>query len=350
MERATRETIGIKALSRSEIADLVQELGQPSFRAKQLIQWLYQKGASSYDQMTNLSLALRAELAEKCPLLYPTIIKKQISSDGTRKYLLRLADGATVEAVGMPSKNRLSACVSTQAGCPLRCVFCATGRGGYTRSLGCGEIADQVSIISQDFGQRVTNVVLMGQGEPFLNYDATIEAMRLMNIADGMGIGARHITVSTAGILPQIRRFAAEPEQFTLAISLHSAVQETRDNIMPGVRKYPLDHLRESIISYADVTGRRPTYEFALMAGINDGRTELSALVDFTRRTLCHVNLIQLNNVPGSPVQPSTPERLQDFKIALERAGVETTIRESRGSDIDAACGQLKQKIDRAGR
>lgn len=347
MERATRETVGIKALSRDEISELMKELGQPSFRTKQLIQWLYQKGVSSYDQMTNLSLALRSELTQKCPLLFPTIIKKQISRDGTRKYLLRLADGATVEAVGMPSKTRLSACVSTQAGCPLRCAFCATGRGGYTRSLGAGEIADQVSIIAQDFGTRVTNVVLMGQGEPFLNYDATLEAMRIMNSADCMGIGARHITVSTAGILPQIRRFAAEPEQFTLAISLHSAVQETRDSIMPGVRKYPLERLRESIISYADATGRRPTYEFALMAGVNDGRTELEALVDFTRRTLCHVNLIQLNEVAGSPVKPSTPERLQDFKLALERAGVETTVRESRGADIDAACGQLKQKLNK---
>ena len=347
MERATRETVGIKALTRDEIAELMKELGQPAFRTKQLIQWLYQKGVSSYDQMTNLSLALRSELAQKCPLLYPTIIKKQVSRDGTRKYLLRLADGATVEAVGMPSKTRLSACVSTQAGCPLRCVFCATGRNGYTRSLGAGEIADQVSVIAQDFGTRVTNVVLMGQGEPFLNYDATLEAMRIMNSPDCMGIGARHITVSTAGILPQIRRFASEPEQFTLAISLHSAVQDTRDSIMPGVRKYPLDRLRESIISYGEVSGRRPTYEFALMAGINDGRTELEALVDFTRRTLCHVNLIQLNEVAGSPVKPSTPERLQDFKLALERAGVETTVRESRGADIDAACGQLKQKLNK---
>ncbi len=331
-------------MTRQEIASLVADLELPSYRTKQIIQWLYQKGASSYDEMTNLSLALRAQLAETVPLHFPEIVRKQVSQDGTRKYLLRLADGVTVEAVGMPSKTRLSACVSTQAGCPLRCKFCATGRNGYTRNLGCGEIADQVSVIAKDFGQRVTNVVLMGQGEPFLNYDASVEAMRIINSADGLGVGARHITVSTAGILPQIRRLAAEPEQFTLAISLHSAVQETRDEIMPGVRNYPLERLRDSIISYATVTGRRPTYEYALMAGINDTDAELKALVRFTKRTLCHVNLIQLNEVKGSPIKPSTPERLQAFKTTLEKVGVDTTVRDSRGQDIDAACGQLKQK------
>ena len=189
-------------MTRQEIASLVADLELPSYRTKQIIQWLYQKGASSYDEMTNLSLALRAQLAETVPLHFPEIVRKQVSQDGTRKYLLRLADGVTVEAVGMPSKTRLSACVSTQAGCPLRCKFCATGRNGYTRNLGCGEIADQVSVIAKDFGQRVTNVVLMGQGEPFLNYDASVEAMRIINSADGLGVGARHITVSTAGILP----------------------------------------------------------------------------------------------------------------------------------------------------
>lgn len=344
MQRATADIAGIKAYSREEIKQHFAEIGLPSFRSKQVIQWLYQKGAHSYDEMTNLPLSLRQQLSESIPLYFPEIVRKQVSQDGTRKYLLRLGDGTTVETVAMPTKTRLSACVSTQAGCTMRCQFCATGRNGYTRSLACGEIADQVNVIAQDFGQRVTNVVLMGQGEPFLNYDATLEAMRIMNSEDCLGIGARHITVSTCGILPQIRRFSHEPEQFTLAISLHSAVQETRDRIMPGVRSYTLDRLHDSVASYAEATGRRPTYEYALMAGVNDSQAELKALVAYTRHTLCHVNLIQLNEVKGCSYHPSTKERLEEFRAALEAAGVETTVRESRGADIDAACGQLKQR------
>ena len=321
MERATVESIGVKALSRDQITEILQkEMNTPAFRAKQVIQWLYGKGVSTYEEMTNLPKDLRQRLAQELPLLPVTVTKKQVSKDGTRKYLVRMGDGTLVETVGMPGKNKLCVCVSTQAGCPMRCTFCATGRNGYTRNLGPGEI------------------------EPFLNYDAVLEAMRILNSKDGFDIGARHITVSTAGILPQIRRFASEPEQFTLAISLHSAVQDTRDELMPGVRQYDLERLRDSVASYAEATGRRPTYEYAMMAGINDSDAQLKALVTFCRRTLCHVNLITLNEVAGSPFQPSDKERVALFAKTLSAAGVETTIRESRGSDIDAACGQLKQK------
>jgi 23S rRNA (adenine2503-C2)-methyltransferase len=345
MERVTAETIGIKALSRDEIKQMVtEELGQPAFRAKQIIQWIYGKGAKSYDEMTNLPLSLRTELAGKYPLNPARIVRRQVSQDGTRKYLVGFRDSVSVETVGIPSKNRLTVCVSTQAGCPLRCAFCATGKGGYVRNLGVGEIVDQVRVVADDFGQRVSSVVLMGQGEPFLNYDAVIEAIRILNSKDGFEIGARHITVSTSGILPQIRRFAAEPEQFTLAVSLHSAVQSTRDEIMPGVRKYPLERLRESIASYAEVTGRRPTYEYALMEGVNDSNAELKALVAFCRQTLCHVNFINLNPAPGCQYGPVSKERIGEFVRALNTIGIETTVRESRGSDIDAACGQLKQR------
>lgn len=345
MERATLELIGIKALSRDEIAEAVTEdLGQQAFRARQLVQWLYKKGASSYDEMTDLPAALRARLAESYPLRFPEVARKQVSTDGTRKYLLRLGDGNTVETVGIPSKDRLAVCVSTQVGCPLRCDFCATGRNGYVRNLGAGEIADQVSVAAKDFGQRVSSVVMMGQGEPFLNYDAVIEAARILNSKDGLEIGARHITISTSGVLPQIRRLAAEPEQFTLAVSLHSAVQETRDMLMPGVRKYPLDRLRDALASYAEATGRRPTYEYALIDGVNDTDAELRALVAFCRRTLCHVNLIGLNKVAGSRYLPSSAERIALFEQRLKEAGVETSVRNPRGADIDAACGQLKQR------
>lgn len=345
MERATVESIGIKALSRDQIAEFVtNELGAPAFRAKQIVQWLYGKGASTYDEMSNLPADLRNALTRALPLLPVIVTKKQVSTDGTRKYLVRMADGTLVETVGMPGKGKLAVCVSTQAGCPMRCTFCATGRNGYTRNLGPGEIVDQVRVVANDFGQRVSSVVLMGQGEPFLNYDSTIEAMRILNSKDCFDIGARHLTVSTCGILPQIRRFAAEPEQFTLAISLHSAVQDTRDELMPGVRQYPLERLRDSIASYAEATKRRPTYEYAMIAGINDTDAQLKELVKFCRRTLCHVNLITLNEVAGSPYQPSEQDRVQLFVKSLTAAGVETTVRQSRGTDIDAACGQLKQK------
>jgi 23S rRNA (adenine2503-C2)-methyltransferase len=345
MERATVESIGVKALSRAELANMLKnDMGTPAFRAKQVIQWLYGKGAATYEEMTNLPNDLRIKLAQELPLLPVTVTKKQVSTDGTRKYLVRMGDGTLVETVGMPGKNKLCVCVSTQAGCPMRCAFCATGRNGYTRNLGPGEIVDQVRVVANDFGTRVSSVVLMGQGEPFLNYDATLEAMRILNSKDCFDIGARHITVSTCGVLPQIRRFASEPEQFTLAISLHSAIQDTRDELMPGVRQYDLERLRESVGSYAEATGRRPTYEYAMMAGINDTDVQLKALVAFCRRTLCHVNLITLNEVAGSPFQPSDKERVALFAKTLAAAGVETTIRESRGADIDAACGQLKQK------
>lgn len=348
MERATAELIGIKALSRDDITTVVtEELGQPAFRAKQLIQWLYGKNVASYDAMTNLPAALRATLAEKYPLHFPEIARKQVSTDGTRKYLLRLCDGTSVETVGIPSKGRLTVCVSTQVGCPLRCDFCATGKSGYVRNLGAGEIVDQVAVVAQDFGQRVSSVVMMGQGEPFLNYDAVIEAARILNSKEGFEIGARHITISTAGVLPQFRRLASEPEQFTLAVSLHSAVQDTRDTIMPGVRKYPLDRLRDSLISYTEATGRRPTYEYALIEGVNDSDEQLKALVAFCRRTLCHVNLIALNKVPGSRYNPASAEKLALFEKRLTEAGIETSVRNSRGADIDAACGQLKQRIQR---
>jgi len=344
MERPTKEIAGIKALDLQGIQEAMAALGQPSFRTKQLVQWLYEKGARSYDEMTNLPAGLRAQLAEQYPLSFPEIVTREVSSDGTRKYLLRLGDGTTVESVGIPSNHRLTVCFSTQAGCAMGCAFCATGRGGLTRSLAPGEMVDQIRIVSEDFGERATNAVSMGQGEPFANYDNTLAALRFVNSPDGLNMGARHLTVSTCGILPMIRRFASEPEQFVLAVSLHSAVQETRNRLMPGVRKYTLDRLRDSIVSYAEATGRRPSLEYSLIAGQNDTPEELEALLAFCSRMLCHVNLIMMNEVPGSGLRGSDPEKAEEFARALGRAGVEVSIRRSRGADISGACGQLRQK------
>lgn len=339
--------VDLRTLRRGQLADVLSELGQPSFRAKQIEEWIWEKGASSFDEMTNLPKALRAALAERYVLGGVEQVARQVSEDGSRKYLLRYADGTSVECVGMPTGNKLTVCVSSQAGCAMGCAFCATGAAGLTRSLSAGEIYDQVMHVRDDFDTRVTSVVLMGQGEPFMNYDASLEAMRKLNSPDGLGIGARHITVSTCGIIPQIKRFSNEPEQFTLAVSLHSAVQRTRNALMPGVRKYSLQHLYEVMGEYVDRTGRRPTYEYALIRGVNDTEEELESLVAFCRDNLAHVNIIKLNEIKGSRFQPSSDARAGEFVRRLANVGVEATIRNSRGQDIDAACGQLKQRIGR---
>ena len=335
----------LHTLTHGEIAELLSELGQPPFRVKQIEEWVWSKNAQSFDEMTNLPKALREELAKRLTLGGVEEVARQVSVDGSRKYLLRFPDGVSVECVGMPSRGKLSVCVSTQAGCPMGCSFCATGAAGLTRSLSSAEIYEQVMHVRDDFNTRVTSVVFMGQGEPFLNYDATLGALRRLNDPDGAGIGARHLTVSTCGVIPQIMRFANEPEQFTLAISLHSAVQRTRNALMPGVRKYSLINLYNVMGEYVNKTGRRPTYEYALIGGVNDTDGELQALCDFCEGTLAHVNLIQLNEVEGSKLRPSTDLRAQDFVRALSAVGVEATVRNSRGADIDAACGQLKQRM-----
>lgn len=343
MERTDRAR-DIRLLDLEELQNLVKELGQPAFRAKQLNEWIHEKNACSFDEMTNLPVAMREKLSERFSFNVPVELVKQVSKDGSRKYLLQFADGVSVETVGMPNRNKLAVCISSQAGCAMGCAFCATGLAGLSRSLAAQEMVDQVLHVSRDFGGRVTSVVFMGQGEPFANFDATIDALRALNDPDGLAIGARHLTVSTCGVIPGIRRFAELPEQFTLAISLHSAVQGTRNQLMPGVKKYTLPRLHEAIQLYVEKTGRRPTYEFAMIDGINDTNPEMQALIDFCAGTLCHVNLIQLNNIPDSPFRPSPIEKVETLQRRLTMHGVETTIRNSRGSDIDAACGQLKQR------
>lgn len=343
MERTDRAR-DIRLLDLEELQNLVKELGQPAFRAKQLNEWIHEKNVCSFDEMTNLPVAMREKLSERFSFNVPVELVKQVSKDGSRKYLLQFADGVSVETVGMPNRNKLAVCISSQAGCAMGCAFCATGLAGLSRSLTAQEMVDQVLHVSRDFGERVTSVVFMGQGEPFANFDATIDALRALNDPDGLAIGARHLTVSTCGVIPGIRRFAELPEQFTLAISLHSAVQGTRNQLMPSVKKYTLPRLHEAIQLYVEKTGRRPTYEFAMIDGINDTNPEMQALIDFCAGTLCHVNLIQLNNIPDSPFRPSPIEKVETLQRRLTMHGVETTIRNSRGSDIDAACGQLKQR------
>lgn len=340
----SEDVAGIKSLDRAGLADLIANLGEKRFRAAQIERWLYGTGVASFAEMSDLPTGLRELLAARLALPTLRIVTKQESADGTRKYLVALADGTTVEVVGLPTSDRLTVCFSTQAGCGMGCSFCATGTAGLTRSLGPGEMVDQVRLIADDFGRRVTNAVAMGQGEPFANYDATLGALRFLNNPDTLGIGARHITVSTCGLVAGIRRFAEEPEQFTLAVSLHSAVQSTRDRLMPGVKGTPLRELRAALVSYAEKTGRRPSLEFALIEGVNDTAEELEALICFARGMLVHVNLIPVNPVTESGFRRGTAERIGAFMRGLEHAGIQASLRAERGTDIDAACGQLRQR------
>ncbi len=333
----------IGALDREGIAGLVAELGQATYRTRQLVRWLYARGVVRFEDMSDLSAEFRTALAERYVVGTAETVVRQESADGTRKYLVRFADGVSVETVGLPEGERLTVCFSTQAGCAMGCSFCATGRAGFVRDLSPGEMVRQIMLVARDFGRRVTNAVAMGQGEPFANYDAVLGALRLMNADDGLGIGARHLTVSTCGLLPGIRRFATEPEQFTLAVSLHSAVAVTRGALMPGVRSVSLTALRQAIIGYADATGRRPTLEYALIEGVNDSPAELEALVAFARGLLVHVNLIPVNAIEGVDLKRSAATRARAFADTLSAVGIEASIRTERGADIDAACGQLRQ-------
>ena len=338
----------ITTYSLDEIADLFDRLGEKAFRRKQLLSWLYGHGASNYDEMTNLSKALRARLSEDAPLEPVPIVSKLVSSDGTRKYVFELFDGQRIESVAIPSrssKERLTACVSSQVGCAMGCAFCATGHEGFTRNLFAGEIARQIVEVQADMGRRVSNVVIMGQGEPFLNYDSTLAALRLMNSPDALGIGARHIVVSTCGIIPGIERFAAEPEQFTLAISLHTARQELRDALMPKASAYPLTDLKLALQSYLTQTNRRITFEYLLIDGVNDTDADIIALEQFCHGLLCHINFLPMNSVASSPFQPSPQSVVQAWTEYFNDHGIEATVRTSRGSDIAGACGQLKNAL-----
>lgn len=345
----------IRTYNICDLEALVTSLGQPKFRAKQLVNWLYIQGVNSYDEMGNLPKALKQQLSVAAPLEPLQVIDKQISRDGTRKYVIQFSDGACVETVGIPSLDtkgssdepkHLTVCFSTQAGCAMGCIFCATGQEGLQRNLSSGEMVSQILTVQQDFGTRVSNVVSMGQGEPFMNYDAVMDALRFLNNSQtGFGIGARHITISTCGLIQGIERLSNEPEQFTLAVSLHAARQEVRDRLMPRCSNISVQKIKNSLVAYAERTGRRVSLEYLLSKGINDKEDDLRALESFCEGLLCHVNLIPLNFVEGSPLKPSEPSVEKHWVQELKKQGTECTVRNSRGSDIDGACGQLKNKL-----
>lgn len=334
-----------------EMTAFVQELGEPAFRAKQLFQWVYQKGVKRFDQMTNLSAAFRQKLAEHAVLqLLESEVEQQAQPTATTKYLFRLHDGQKVESVLMRHTYANSVCVTTQVGCRMGCTFCASTFGGLVRNLTAGEIVDQIVMMQQDLpeGERIGSVVLMGSGEPLENYDHVLKAVRLMHDPDGLNIGYRHITVSTSGIVPAMRKLADEELPITLALSLHAPNNELRQQLMPVARIWPIDEVLDAARAYGDKTGRRVTYEYILISGVNDNPAQAVELAGLVKGSLAHVNLIPMNPVEERPqYQRPGSDRVHRFKEILESSGVTTTVRREMGGDIDAACGQLRNRVQR---
>jgi len=333
-------------LSFADLTDLLGSWGEPRFRAAQVWEGLYRHLAASPDDLTTLSLALRGRLAAGTEWTPLEEIRSRTSDDGlTDKTLFRAADGETLETVLMRYPERSTVCVSTQVGCPVGCAFCATGQAGWVRNLSVAEIVAQVLYAARRFaaeGRALTNVVFMGMGEPLLNEDALWAAIGDLNDARGMGLGLRRFTISTAGVVPGIERLAARGTGVGLAISLHTADNALRDALVPLNRRYPLEVLIPAVGRYAAASGRRPTYEVVLIDGVNDADAQARQMVALLRGTLCHVNLIPLNATAGYTLRPSAPGRVQRYRDLLVRGGLQATIRESRGADIRAGCGQLR--------
>ncbi len=331
--------------ARKALADWVAARNLPRYRVDQLTARLWQRPVASWHEATELPAALRKELSQAFPLPRLTTAAAQASSDGTRKYLWRLHDGESIESVLIPSGKRRTLCVSSQAGCALGCVFCATGRMGFRRHLTPFEIVGQArELILEDAGDKPTNVVFMGMGEPMLNWPAVDRALTILNHPEGLAIGARHITVSTVGILPAMERLAARPEQFRLAISLHAPSSERRRRLMPIERKYDLD----AVLTAAKAFTRRVTLEYVMIAGANDTNVDADQLATHARRLGALVNLLPLHPGGDPTLTASAPARIREFAARLRSHGVEAVVRRSRGLDIDAACGQLRVRADQS--
>ena len=327
-----------------ELESLMNELGATKFRAKQIHNWIYSKSVSSVDEMTNVSKDFREKLKEAAVVTDIKIKAKQVSKDGTIKYLVEYPDGECVETVLMRFDNRanLTACVSSQVGCAVNCSFCATAKGGFRRNLTYKEIVEQVLTIQRDTGLKVTNIVFMGQGEPMLNLDNVLKALEIFN--NDFQIGARRITISTSGIIPGIERLAALNLQSTLAISLHAPNHELRKTIMPIENRYPLSDLKKALKNYIDMTGRRITIEYILIHGFNDTISVAKELALLLKDLKCNINLIPYNSVIENDYKKPSNNDIMKFKYLLEHSGKKVTVRLERGADIDAACGQLRGK------
>ena len=334
--------IDIKSMSLQEMGDLLQSMGQPAYRAKQVFTWLH-KGARSFSEMTNLPKPLRDQLTQTCILTPPKVARKQVSRlDGTIKYLWELADGNCIESVLMRYHHGNTVCISSQVGCRMGCAFCASTIAGKVRDLTPAEMLDQVLFTQLDSGLEISNIVLMGIGEPMDNLDTVRKFLELVNHPDGMNIGMRHISLSTCGVIPGIRLLADLGLQLTLSVSLHAPDNETRSRIMPINRAYPVEELFAACHDYFRKTGRRISFEYAMIDGVNDHDWQADLIAKNLRGMPGHVNLIPLNDVVESPFKPS--RRIAAFQKRLESHGLTATVRRSLGGDIDASCGQLRRK------
>lgn len=332
-----------------ELELFLSGIGQPAYRGRQIYKWIYQKHTASFAEMSDLPRELRANLEAGALVSIPRLLKHRISRDGTHKLLLELKDHRQLECVIIPQgeavEGKYTLCLSTQVGCPLACEFCATGRAGFERQLSSGEIAGQLLRARRELDQgseRISNVVYMGMGEPMLNYDQVIKSIYILNEPRGINIGQRHITISTAGEVKGIERLAREELQITLAISLHACDDQLRSRLMPINRKYPLARLIKAVQFFISRTGRRVTFEYILLAGINDRREDASNMVKLLRPLLANINLIPYNEVDGLLFRKPAPEKMRRFAGWLEQEGLTVTIRQEKGADIEAACGQLK--------
>ena len=337
----------LKSMNLAEMQAALKEMGEPAFRAKQLFVWLH-KGVTSFDEMTNLSKALREKLDAAYYITVPKVVRKQVSKkDGTIKYLWELRDGNCVEAVVMRYHHGNTICISSEVGCPMGCAFCASTIGGLVRRLSASEMVDKVLFSQIDSGVEISNIVLMGIGEPLDNYDTVMRFLELINSPDGMNIGMRHISLSTCGIVGKFEELAERNLQLTLSVSLHAPNNETRTKIMPINRRYPLEELIPACRKYYEKTGRRISFEYAMIKDTNDTQEDAAQLARLLRGLPCHINLIPLNNVEESPLKPSTRQSVMNFQKYLEEHGVPTTVRRTLGSDIDASCGQLRRKHEK---
>ncbi len=334
----------LRSLTTEQITAYVTEHGYPAFRGKQIAEWL-NKGCSSFEDMTNLPRALREHLAERFYIPGVKILQKwQSQLDETVKYLFELSDGETVESVLMSYHHGWSQCLSTQVGCRMGCSFCATGMGGLSRNLTAAEMIAQIETAQRDRGIRVSSVVLMGMGEPLDNYDQVLRFLHMLSEPDGVHIGMRHVSLSTCGLVDQIYRLMEENLQLTLSVSLHAPNNEIRSRLMPINRRYPVEDLLAACRKYVEVTGRRISFEYAMIDGVNDTDACAEELAARLRGMLCHVNLIPANEVKGKEHRRSTAQRLKQFSHILEQRGLTVTVRRTLGADINASCGQLRRQ------
>ena len=334
----------IKDYNLDELKQELVNLEEKPFRAEQIFKWLYQDKVKSFDEMTNISLDLREKLKENYTMCNFNILKKQVSKDGTIKYLFDVLDGNAIETVLMSYHHGYSICVSSQIGCKMGCKFCASTGINFIRNLSSGEIVEQILAVEQDTKLRISNVVFMGIGEPLDNYDNVINAIHILNNQKGLNIGARHISISTSGLVPKIYKLAEENIPCTLSISLHATTNEKRSKMMPVNDAYPIEELIKACKSYIEKTNRRISFEYALAKDNNDNLEDAKGLVKLLKGMLCHVNLIPINKIENGSFTKSSNEHIIEFRDYLNDHGIVATIRRELGSDIDAACGQLRRK------